>query len=131
MRDDDIDMRRLPPAASFNSSIAGVQGNEKGHRSCQHPGPNQQGFDEYISVLDGPGAPRQNLLQVRSSLYSQGCGILVHNDQDVTVAYNKEHFNINGWLTKCEADHGMRMMNDSVAQNKPFYLQVWFHSPRK
>jgi hypothetical protein len=36
----------------------------RGRKRCPHPGPNQQGFEHYVSVLDGPGAPRQNYLQV-------------------------------------------------------------------
>ena len=47
--------------------------NDKSTKRCPHPGPNQQGFEEYVSVLDGPGAPRQNELQVMNKLYVLLC----------------------------------------------------------
>jgi arylsulfatase A len=120
MRDDDYDMRLLPPPTASITT---------GRRSCQHPGPNQQGFSEYVSVLDGPGSPRQNTLQVSSQLYKRGCEYLLHNDMRVDKQYNANHFGISGYLSYCEAAHGMRMMNASIAAQKPFYLQVWFHAP--
>lgn len=126
MRNDDVDMRRLK-APPVDEQLLGTA---KGYRSCHHPGPNQQGFQEYISVMDGPGAPRQNSLQIRNTLYSQGCQFLLHNDNAVTEQYKLNNgMSIDGWLTACEASHGIRMMNDSVSQKKPFYLQIWFHAP--
>ncbi len=119
MRNDDLDLRLLP-----------FIDNEKvgGERRCPHPGPNQQGFQEYVSVLDGPGAPRQNHLQIEDKLYSHGCEYLLRNDKPI----GKSDFRADiqsGTLSHCEASHAMRMMNDSVAQNKPFYMHVWFHAP--
>jgi arylsulfatase A-like enzyme len=115
MRNDDLDMRLLP--------VKPVD--EPGGRRCPHPGPNQQGFKNYISVLDGPGSPRQNRLQLRSELYSQGCTALLENDIDI----GRGAYNITGYLTYCEAEHAIHAMNRSVARNKPFYVQLWFHAP--
>jgi arylsulfatase A-like enzyme len=111
MRNDDLDMRILP----------NIGENVKGGKRCPHPGPNQQGFTNYVSVLDGPGAPRQNYLQINDVLYSKGCEYLLHNDKPAK--------NITGYLSHCEAKHAIKMMQQSVAENKPFYIQVWFHAP--
>jgi hypothetical protein len=32
-------------------------------------------------------------------------------------------------LSDCEAKHAIRMMNESVQSNTPFYIQLWFHAP--
>jgi arylsulfatase A-like enzyme len=120
MRNDDLDMRLLP-------MLDGQINDKATRRRCPHPGPNQQGFMNYVSVLDGPGAPRQNHLQVRDTLYSEGCNFLLHNDAPVTEGMFSPH--IQGTLSHCEATHAMRMMNESVAKKKPFYMHVWFHAP--
>ena len=117
MRNDDLDMRNLKQSDHHGAT--------KGGRRCPHPGPNQQGFDEYVSVLDGPGAPRQNTLQVSSTLYSRGCEHLIKNDQHI----GREGGNGTDTLSDCEARHAIRQMKDSVAKGKPFYQQVWFHAP--
>ena len=115
MRNDDWDLRMLPEASS----------DKKAGRRCPHPGPNQQGFKNYVSMLDGPGAPRQNRLQIPSKLYSQGCTALLHNDIDI----GRGLYNITGYLSYCEAEHAIHAMNVSVAKNKPFFVQLWFHAP--
>jgi len=128
MRDDDYNLRVLNDIGSGN-------GAEAGSRRCPHPGPNQQGFDEYVSVLDGPGAPRQNGLQIHSTLYSQGCRALLRNDkplgQDGGFPAGRNPSGDGGKMTlsDCEAGHAVRMMEESVRQNKPFYMHLWFHAP--
>jgi len=113
MRIDDHTLRTLP----------NKNPHAKGGQRCPHPGPNQQGFAEYASVLDGPGAQRQNHLQYNSRLYSEGCRHMLYNDIPVGQS------NQTGYLSKCESEHAMRAMDLSVAQNKPFYIQTWFHCP--
>ena len=120
MRNDDYEMRKLPV------SPGGVDdGSAPGMKRCPHPGPNQQGFDEYVSVLDGPGAPRQNELQVPSVLYSKGCEYLMKNDVPIGRAGGPS----DELLSDCEARHAIRMMHESVAANKSFFIQLWFHAP--
>jgi len=128
MRDDDYNLRVLNESGSGN-------GTEAGSRRCPHPGPNQQGFDEYVSVLDGPGAPRQNRLQVRSNLYSQGCNALLRNDKPLggdggfPAGKNPSGDASRMTLSDCEAGHAVRMMQESVQKEKPFYMHLWFHAP--
>lgn len=114
MRNDDFDMRTTSPSA-----------NPPGVKKCKHPGPNQQGFEEYVSVLDGPGAPRQNELQITDTLYSQGCAHLIRND----VPIGREGGSGSELLSDCEARHAIRIMNESVNARKPFYVHLWFHAP--
>eukprot|EP01033_Poteriospumella_lacustris_P007148 gene7149-5142_t len=116
MRNDDYSMRMLPQKATYSESNG---------RRCPHPGPNQQGFQTYVSVLDGPGAPRQNELQVQDTLYSQGCRHLLENDNPL----DHGAYNISGHLSHCEARHAMRAMSDSVKTNTPFFIHLWFHAP--
>lgn len=115
MRNDDYNMRKLPEKPEGS----------KGGKRCPHPGPNQQGFQHYVSVLDGPGAARQNELQVGETLYSQGCNFLLENDAKLEPGAH----NISGFLSYCEAKHAMRFMSQSVQENKPFYMHLWFHAP--
>ena len=89
MRQDDYDMRRLDKVniaknqpGKENNATSNVSKYNIGSK-CPHPGPNQQGFTEYVSVLDGPSAPRQNKLQQHSVLYTQGCDHLIHNDEHI------------------------------------------------
>ena len=41
-------------------------------KKCPHPGPNQMGFIEYVSMEEGPDSPRQTYLQRNSVLHSEG-----------------------------------------------------------
>lgn len=115
MRNDDLDMRLLPRP----------EGEAVGGRRCPHPGPQQQGFQHYVSVLDGPGSPRQNTLQTESKLYSHGCQHLLEDDHNLS----QEKYNISGYLSYCEAKHAMRAISRSVTENQPFYIHLWFHAP--
>jgi hypothetical protein len=117
-------MRNLDIKSGFNS--LGIP-NSIGSKRCPHPGPNQQGFDEYISVLDGPGAPRQNNLQTGSILYSQGCNYLIKNDTFIGNSGNP--IGNHEYLFDCEVRHAIRMMSNAIKQNKPFFINLWFHSP--
>lgn len=116
MRNDDLDMRLLPKKG---------EDGQAGGKRCPHPGPNQQGFEKYVSVLDGPGSPRQNFLQIEDKLYSHGCGYLLENDHALPTG----SYNISGFLSYCEARHAMRYMDLAIQQKKPFYIHLWFHAP--
>jgi arylsulfatase A len=123
MRNDDLDMRLLSSESTHNNATSTTA--RVGHKRCHHPGPNQQGFQNYVSVLDGPGAPRQNELQIENRLYSHGCQHLLENDQLLPPS----KYNVSGWLSYCEARHAMRGMSEAVAQSLPFYMHLWFHAP--
>jgi phosphoglycerol transferase MdoB-like AlkP superfamily enzyme len=90
-------------------------------RMCPHPGPNQMGFTEYVSILDGPGAPRQNELQVSNVLHSFGGRFLLQNDKELICT--------DDLLSDCEANNAIRLIKNSLARNQPFYAHVTFHAP--
>jgi arylsulfatase A len=115
MRNDDWEMRLQPDYG--NESIPGS-------RRCPHPGPNQQGFNDYVSVLDGPGSQRQGLYQVNSVLYSRGCEILLRND---TLIGKSGGDNKKEYLFDCEVRHAIRIMKHSLSVKKPFFINLWFH----
>ncbi len=48
--------------------------------SCGIPGPNQHGFEEYISELDGPESPRYTYQLPTGSLHSKGHRTLYRDD---------------------------------------------------
>ena len=48
----------------------GLRRSEK--KMCPNPGPNQMGFDEYVTMEEGPDSPRQTYLQRGFVLHSQG-----------------------------------------------------------
>jgi len=123
MRNDDYDLRMLPELSGPRDPRRGKSGGSG--RRCPHPGPNQQGFEQYVSVLDGPGAKRQNELQVNDELYTKGCEALLHNDKEI----GREGGTHDELLSDCEVRHAIRMMKESLAKGKPFYQQVWFHAP--
>ena len=123
MRNDDWELRRLPVLHGANDPRRGKEGG--GGRRCPHPGPNQQGFDDYTSVLDGPGSKRQNDLQINDQLYTRGCEALLHNDEEIGRRGGPD----DELLPDCEVRHAIRTMRSAVEQRRPFYQQVWFHSP--
>ena len=106
MRNDDFDLRTMSPK-EMN------QGMSEGSKRCPHPGPNQQGFDEYVSYLDGPGSPRQNELQLQSTLHSQGCAHMIHNDLKLDRfagfknGQNPDGTKLKMTLSDCEAGHAV------------------------
>lgn len=116
MRNDDWEMRVLPDLGSESLP---------GSRRCPHPGPNQQGFDEYVSVLDGPGSQRQGLYQVNAVLYSQGCEILLRNDSHIGKL--GEDTSQKEYLFDCEVRHAIRMIKYSISVQRPFFINLWFH----
>ena len=93
----------------------------KNGNKCPHPGPNQMGFTDYISMLDGPGSPRQNELQVTNVLHSFGGRFLLQNDESYICT--------DDLLSDCEANNAIRLMRASLARGQPFYAHVTFHAP--
>jgi hypothetical protein len=45
--------------------------NRKNNPNCvgANPGPNQHGFVEYVSMMEGPGSPRLKTLLPKKTLY--------------------------------------------------------------
>lgn len=91
-------------------------------KHCSHPGPNQMGFTEYVSMTEGPDDPRQgHELQRAGRLHSQGGKYLIKNDHPYPC--NLES------LSNCEAREAIRIMTEAKQNNSSFYMHVWFEAP--
>eukprot|EP01039_Chlorochromonas_danica_P000571 gene571-615_t len=95
---------------------------------CSVPGPNQHGFEDYISALDGPESPRYSFLNRNpEGLHMKGHRHRIQNDIPVPntdgpsdwVLSDYEAEDAIGWLKKAKKEH----------PGQPWFLQVWFNAP--
>jgi arylsulfatase A len=93
--------------------------------SCEWPGPNQHGFQDYISELDGPESPRYTFYMSGQNLHSKGSHHLITND--VPIPFPKK----DTVLSDKEAEHAIEMIKTMTEQDReqPWYVQVWFNAP--
>ena len=114
---------------------------------CMHPGPNQHGFEDYISELDGPESARFTFLHSgQSNLHLEGYKYLLKNDvpmptypSDSDTHYTKTSSSENGdnyqnppeVLSDREANDAIRMIEKVHQSNseQPWFLQVMFNAP--
>lgn len=105
--------------------LGGMRGTDVTERrrniTCSHPGPNQMGFDEYVSMTEGPEDPRQQYLQYNSRLHTEGWKYMIKNDKPYSCPADT--------LSNCEAKEAIRVMRESKQKGQPFFLQVWFETP--
>ena len=85
------------------------------------PGPNQHGFDEYISMMEGPDSPRLKMLLTSRSLYSHGSKYLLRNDVPYAAS--------NEVLTDRQTREAIRIMQETVNNGKNFFLQLAYDAP--
>jgi arylsulfatase A len=106
--------------------LGGMRGTDleervKGNK-CSHPGPNQMGFEEYISMTEGPSDPRQQYLQKNARLHSEGGKYLIRNDSPYPCRSEDT-------LSNCEAKEAIRIMKETKEKKIPFYMHVWMETP--
>lgn len=89
--------------------------------SSRKPGPNQHGFSEYVAMLEGQGSIRLSALIPKSTLYHQGSQHLIRND----LPYRPS----SDILTNRQTDEAIRIMKESVGQNKSFYIHLCYDAP--
>ena len=94
--------------------------NLAGTSDCR-PGPNQHGFDEYISMMEGPESPRLKMLLPSKSLYSRGSKYLLRND--IPYASSDEV------LTDRQTRETIRIMRETVSRGKNFFIQLAYDAP--
>lgn len=112
---------------------------------CAYGSPNQHGFEEYVSELDGPESPRYTFLNRNSILHSKGHRHLLKDDVPMPIV-EKPHGEPTV-LSDREAEEAIRMMRHVLDRNKeaalvfgnnsaaarttrqPFFIQVWFNAP--
>lgn len=97
------------------------------HDKCVRPGPNQHGFQDAISALDGPESPRYTFLQrnAKTPLHSYGYRHCLKNDVPMPIPTKKQI------LSDKEASDAIDMITHITEQDRdqPWYVQVWFNAP--
>jgi arylsulfatase A-like enzyme len=96
---------------------------------CSRPSPNQHGFEEYISELDGPESPRYTFLLRNANLHTQGYRHLLKDDVPMPIVENKQEKE--QVLSDREADDAILYMKEQqkLRPNQPWFMQVWFNAP--
>jgi hypothetical protein len=82
---------------------------------CSRPSPNQHGFEEYISELDGPETPRYTFLNGQSQLHSKGHKYLIKDDVPVPVIEKTGEENV---LSDREAGDAIDFMRE-ITKTRP------------
>ena len=95
--------------------------------------PNQHGFEEYISELDGPESARYTFLHFSPLLHSKGHRHLLHDDVPRPILPEKPgELHV---LSDHEAGEAITIMRKIYERNKsskihqPWFIQVWFNAP--
>jgi arylsulfatase A-like enzyme len=103
---------------------------DRAYRDQCHVGsPNQHGFEEYVSELDGPESPRYTFLLRNSILHSQGHRHLLRDDVPVPIYENPP--GQQQVLSDREADDAITVMKECKEKRpgQPWMIQVWFNAP--
>ena len=93
------------------------------NRERSIPGPIQHGFDDYQCQIEAP-FPRAAMGSGRT-LFRQGGTCLLRNDRPVGPEdpYFRQHF------TELNGSESLRLMERYHAEEKPFFLNLWFLAP--
>lgn len=94
---------------------------------CSVPGPNQHGFEEYISALDGPESPRYSFLNRQPhGLHSIGHRHRIKNDVPMPILEQDGFV-----LSDYEAADAIAFMTEARDKHpgQPWFIQTWFNAP--
>lgn len=99
------------------------------HDKCSYPSPNQHGFDEYISELDGPESPRYTFLLGNSILHSKGHRHLLRDD--IPMPKIDDPKGRQNTLSDHEAGNAIKYIkyHQKNFPTQPWFVQVWFNAP--
>ena len=105
--------------------LGGLHVDESGKRLNTQPGPRQHGFDNYQTQIEQQ--PVRRTMGRKRTLFRQGGTVLLRNGQKVAQddPYYKKH------LTEANGDYAMEMLEKFSAEDKPFFLNVWWLVPHK
>lgn len=94
---------------------------------CSRPSPNQHGFEEYISELDGPESPRYTFLLRNANLHTQGHRHLIADDIPVPTPTD----NTATVLSDREAQDALDLisLHSKKHPDQPWFAQIWFNAP--
>jgi arylsulfatase A-like enzyme len=97
-----------------------IDAREKGEVS-ELPGPLQQGFDHYLTTIEGE-LPRQTLIRQRR-MYAESGRYLVRNDKRIPA--------INRQWDEIKVDEAIYLMDSCKRMGKPFFLHMCFDAPHE
>ena len=105
--------------------LGGLHVDESGKRLDTQPGPRQHGFDNYQTQIEQQ--PTRRVMGKERTLYRNGGTVLLRNDQKVAQddPYYSKH------LTDANGDYALEMLEKFSAEDKPFFLNVWWLVPHK
>ncbi|MEW4565448.1 sulfatase-like hydrolase/transferase [Bremerella sp. JC770] len=105
--------------------LGGLHVDDNGKRLTNQPGPRQHGFDFYQTQIEQQ--PLRGRMGKERTLFRQGGTVLLRNDQQVGKddPYYPKHF------TDANGDFAIEMIEKFAAQEKPFFLNVWWLVPHK
>ena len=108
---------------SENGTSAACTRNTSATRAHSIPGPRQHGFDHY--VCQNEEQPLRGKMGRERTLYRQGGTCLIRDEEPVPLSdplYHRHFTDING-------DETLRLIEQFAAQNKPFFVNVWWLVP--
>jgi N-acetylgalactosamine-6-sulfatase len=105
--------------------LGGLHVDEQGKRLDDQPGPRQHGFDFYQTQIEQQ--PLRGRMGRERTLYRKGGTVLLRNDQRVGKddPYYSKH------LTDVNGDFAVELIEKFAAEDKPFFLNVWWLVPHK
>lgn len=105
--------------------LGGLHVDKQGKRLHDQPGPRQHGFDSYQTQIEQQ--PDRGRMGRERTLFRQGGTVLLRNDQHVDEKdpYYTKH------LTDANGDMAMELIELFAAEDKPFFLNVWWLVPHK
>ncbi len=105
--------------------LGGLHVDEQGKRLDDQPGPRQHGFDYYQTQIEQQ--PLRGRMGRERTLYRKGGTVLLRNDQRVGKddPYYSKH------LTDANGDFAVELIEKFAAEDKPFFLNVWWLVPHK
>ena len=113
--------------------LVGMRVDRVYHDKCSRGSPNQHGFEEYISELDGPEFARYTFLhRTNIGLHTYGHRHLLRDDIPVPFDVNDKKPRV---LSDREASDAIQVMrnihlqNLSVENPQPWFIHVWFNVP--
>ncbi|TWT58615.1 Arylsulfatase [Thalassoglobus neptunius] len=105
--------------------LGGLHVDEQGQRLEDQPGPRQHGFDIYQTQIEQQ--PIRSKMGRERTLFQNGGTVLIRNDRRISSddPYYSKHF------TDANGDFAVELIEKFAAEEKPFFLNVWWLVPHK
>ena len=105
--------------------LGGLHVDKEGKRLENQPGPRQHGFEFYQTQIEQQ--PLRAKMGRAKTIFRKGGTALLRNDQKVTQddPFHAKH------LTDCNGDYAIELLEKFAAQDKPFFLNLWWLVPHK